>query len=442
MALGDKIRNYGTNSYFVWGRQTDWTGRATTAIQKVYELVSSEIRPQYETYQVERNKGHAGPTKAIQGAIGVRGPVVLNLDETHLGELFQWITGDRTPTTTAISGGDVVAAGTEVTVGTPVKPADANQPKALVAAPVEIGQLKFTLTGASGAGSILIVGTDQLDRDIEESIAFSSPGTHTSTKYYREVKAMTLKGTEEETPGTSITWRVECVPGAYKHELSLQKAIPPFMSMEMVYGEDIITHVGLVPNNTTINFGNIIQMSVDVLGRRSYIGQNLTGGTDKTALTGFDRPKGNVMADIGTILDVDGELFYCSSIDFGLNQNLDFAETKYGARTAYEREPVRNGNRELTCGFTIDYNQEKGFDKRSFGEDLAVKLTYGTTPLGGQHTSIEFHMPQCAFAEAAVPGIPDGGPIYQPMSLLPYATQAGNELTVTVRNSEAKAAFI
>ena len=44
------------------------------------------------------------------------------------------------------------------------------------------------------------------------------------------------------------------------------------------------------------------------------------------------------MVDLATILEIDGEDFFCSTIDFNINQNLGFAETKYGKRLVYERE--------------------------------------------------------------------------------------------------------
>ena len=149
------------------------------------------------------------------------------------------------------------------------------------------------------------------------------------------------------------------------------------------------------------------------------------------------------MIDLATILEIDGEEdFFCSTIDFSINQNLAFAETKYGKRLIYEREPVRNGDRELTAGFTLDYDQANEIDIKSYGEDLDVKLTYAAAPQGGAHTSIQLHAPRCAFAELAVPPISGGGPIYQAVSLLPYATAPGNELEVTVHTSENAAAFI
>ena len=432
----------GSDSYFVLGADHDeWEGRSATAIEKVYPFVSEEVIPRNEVYRFEQNKGHSGPSKPYPGISGVSGPIRMLLGDTHLGTILKWITGDNALMTTTITGGVMIPASTVVTVDMAQTPASGKQPKDLVAAPVELGKIKVTLTGATGAGSIEIVGKDQLERDIKEIVSFSTPGTHTSTKYFREVSTITLKGVT----GNSITWKVDAAPDSYKHVLNLQDAIPKFKTIEMVYGGSYpIAIAGAVPSGAQFSFGNAIELGMDILGRRAHLGENLTGGSTKTDVSGWTnaRPTGNVMVDLATILEIDGEDFFCSTIDFGINQNLGNAETKYGKRLIYEREPVRNGDRELTAGFTLDYDQANEIDIKSYGEDLDVKLTFAAAPQGGNHTSIQLHTPRCTFAEIAVPPISGSGPIYQAVSLLPYATAPGNELEVTVHTPENAAAFI
>lgn len=439
----------GSNSYFVLGDDQDsWEGRSKNAIEKVYEFIEEEVIPRRELYRFQRNKGHSGPSKPYPGISGVSGPLRMHLGDTHLGTLLKWITGDDSLTGTAIAAsgsGTIIAASTEVTVGTAQTPAAGKQPKDLVPSPVELGKIKVTLTGASDAGNIEIRGVDQLNRDIKEIVSFKTPGTHTSTKYFREVSAITLNGVTKAVANTEITWQVEVVPDNWKYALNLQDSIPNFKTMEMVYGGSRpIALTGLVPSGAEFSFGNAIELTLNLLGRRAYRGQNLTGGSEKTDVSGWTnaRPTGNVMVDLATILEIDGEEEFCNSINFGINQNLGFAETKYGKRLTYEREPMREGDRELTAGFTLDYDQSKEIDIKSYGEDLNVKLTYAAAPQGGPHTSITLHAPRCSFAEIAVPGIPGGGPIYQPVSLVPYATAPGNELEVVVHTSENEANFI
>ena len=73
----------------------------------------------------------------------------------------------------------MIPASTAVAVDTAQTPATGKQPKDLVAAPVELGKIKVTLTGATGAGSIEIVGIDQLKRDIKEISLVRNPNPTT-----------------------------------------------------------------------------------------------------------------------------------------------------------------------------------------------------------------------------------------------------------------------
>lgn len=436
----------GSNSYFILGDDQDsWEGRSKKAIEKIYEFIEEDVIPRRELYRFQRNKGHSGPSKPYPGISGVSGPLRMHLGDTHLGTLLKWITGDNSLTSTTVTGGVMIAASTEVTVSTAQKPASGKQPKDLVASPVELGKIKVTLTGASGAGNIEIIGVDQLNRDIKEIVSFATPGEHESTKYFREVSAITLNGVTKAVANTEITWKVEVVPDSHKHVLNLQDAIPKFKTMEMVYGGSRpIALTGLVPSGAEFSFGNAIELTLNLLGRRAYLGENLKGGSEKTDVSGWTnaRPTGNVMVDLATILEIDGEEEFCSSINFSINQNLGFAETKYGKRLTYERKPMREGERELTAGFTLDYDQSKEIDIKSYGGELDVKLTYAAAPEGGPHTSITLHAPRSSFAEIAVPPIPGGGPIYQPVSLVPYATEPGNELSFIVHTSENATNFI
>ena len=197
----------GTNSYFILGNdQADWETRSTTAIQKVFNFISEEVVPGFEVYRFERNKGFSGPTKAIPGISGVSGPLRMHLADTHLGTILKWITGDNSLTTTTVAGGVMIAASTAVTVDTAQSPASGKQPKDLVAAPVEQGKIKVTLTGATGAGSIEIKGIDQLKRDITEIVSFSTPTNHTSTKHFRKSRQSRSRALLETPLHGKLTW--------------------------------------------------------------------------------------------------------------------------------------------------------------------------------------------------------------------------------------------
>ena len=440
----DKSSAEGRSSYFVLGNdQADWKTRSTAPIQKIYSFRSNDITPTFDLYEDQRNTGFAGRTKPEQGLLGVEGSIEIPLTETHLGAILKWIMGNA-PVATQLADDYVIGASgsaVSVTVNTAQTPATGKQPKDLVEEPVGIGKIKVTLTSATGAGSIEISGTDQLNRDIDETISFATPGTHESTKYFRTIDSIVLKGV-----GGTPSWTVEVVPDEYKYVFSLSDNIPAYKTMEMVYGGDTpVTHVGLCPNNVSISFGQFIGLQLGMIGRRYYEGQNLLGGSDKTDTSAWTNPRelGASMTDIGVLVDIDGTYYFCSTISWDMNQNLTQPATIYGARDAFQRSLIRDpAGRQLTCAFTLDYDVEDEFTRKSEGDDLNVKLIWATTPRGGKHTSVEFAMPRCTFAENALPPISDPGPIYRPISLIPYATDAGNELTITVYTSEATTLFL
>ena len=328
-------------------------------------------------------------------------------------------------------------------------------PTTKIASPCQVAQIKITVAGTISAdkkGVIRIIGTDQYDRLLEEDIEFVDNYTtaRTSVKFYKTVSSVLLANAAGNTatdnlPTTGLTWQVEAEPTNYKYEFPMTSERTPFYGMEVNYGgDDIITFLGLVVNQITMNFGELIGLSVDVMGREARDGENLIGGNTLTDISGtaWNRPKQNLMTNMGVELWVDGEQFFCSTLSFNMNQNYGFPETSFGSRTVFRRQPAHTATpRVLSCGFTIDHRRSDNFIPKSYGEDIPVRLIYSTVPLGGNHSSIEFYLPQCAFSEVAIPPISGGGPVYNAIALSPYATAPGNELTIYVRNAQPKAEF-
>lgn len=486
MALVDAIKNVGRNATIILGRHPAvtgdaggaWAGRPTDSIgsaahKNIYPFLNEEIRPEIDLTEPNLNTGDPGPRKSIQGQQGLVGPVQFGMGEDQLGEILRWITGSDNQPTAAdtarqITGGVIFPDNTSVTVGTAQVPKAGKHPKDLIkeptsyaknnvkiTSPCQVAKVHFTVTGTVAKdkkGLIRVRGTDQYDRLITEDIDFSADyNTAKKSRYfYKTLEAVQLmnapgNANKANLPKSGLTWKVEAVPTNYKYEFKMTSKRTPFYGMEVNYGgDDIITFLGLVVNEVTMNFGELIGMTVNVMGREARIGENLIGGNTKTDISGsaWKRPKGNLMTQMGVELWADNEQFFCSALEFSMNQNYAFPDTAYGARSVFRREPAHSTTpRSLSCGFTIDHRQSDGFDVKSFGGDIPVRLIYSIAPLGGNHASIEFNMPQCAFAEPAIPGIPDGGPVYRAVSLSPYATSPGNELTVYVRNAQPKAEF-
>ena len=486
MALIDEILNVGLNSRLVLGRHPavtgqpggEWGGRPTVSVgdsthRNIYPFLSEEIGVEIDTTQPTLNTGDSGPKKLIQGQSGLAGAVNFGVGEDQIGEILRWITGsDNQPaaadSTRAMSGGNIITAATAVTVDTSQEPAAGRHPVDLVeeptsyavpgtkiASPCQVSPVEITVTGTIAAnkkGLLRIRGTDQYNRLLVEDIDFldNYNDAKTSVNYFKTVESVLLANADgnvagDNLPASGLTWRVRSRPVNYKYEFPMTSARTPFYGMEVDYGGgDIITFLGLVVNQITMNFGEIIGLSVDLMGREARDGENLIGGTTPTDITGtaWKRPKQNLATNMGVELWVDGEQFFCSTLSFNMNQNYGFPETSFGSRTVFRRQPAHTATpRALSCGFTIDHRRSDNFIPKSYGQDVPVRLIYSTVPLGGNHSSIEFYMPQCTFSEVAIPPISGGGPVYNAIALSPYATEAGNELTVYVRNAQPKAEF-
>ena len=402
-------RNSGANSSFIMADQTAWGTKGTTPIQLVYGFQNFSLRPEITQYTSPDNVGHSGPRKTVPGQVQVRGDIELTLGTTHYGEIFKWITGDASPTTTAIADREMVASGTSVTVGTAYVPASTVQPVTLIApdAPVNAGKLEVELTGATGTGTLVVDGEDANERPIKETITIATPGTHTTTFAYKTVNSILLTGLTG-----SITWEINVLPETFLHAFTLSDDLPGYKTIEVIYDkhasadDDIITYEGVTPNSINFNFADVITMVINCWARRPFFGQNLAGGTDATATTGFGTRQGNFQADFGTIFKLDGDQYDTSTVDFSLNQNLEENEISNGSGSVYATAPVRGDTtREITCGATINYDQRNEFDFKSLGSDVEAEIVYQTIIQGGLHNSVRFNMPQCQFAESATPPI-------------------------------------
>ena len=150
-----------------------------------------------------------------------------------------------------------------------------------------------------------------------------------SVNFFKTVDSVLLanaagNAATDNLPTTGLTWQVEAEPNNYKYEFPMTSERTPFYGMEVNFGgDDIITFLGLVVNQITMNFGELIGLSVDVMGREARIGENLIGGNTPTDISGtaWTRPKQNLMTNMGLELWVDGEQFFCSTLAFNMNQN-------------------------------------------------------------------------------------------------------------------------
>ena len=284
-----------------------------------------------------------------------------------------------------------------------------------------MAQIQITVAGTISAnkkGLLRIKGTDQYDRLLEEDIEFVDNYTtaRTSVNFYKTVTSVLLanaagNSAADNLPTSALTWQVEAVPDNYKYEFPMTSDRTPFYGMEVNFGgDDIITFLGLVVNQVTMNFGELIGLSVDLMGREARIGENLIGGNTPTDISGsaWTRPKQNLMTNMGVELWADGEQFFCSTLAFNMNQNYGFPEDQLWFADCIPSSTCAHRDTacpELRVHDRLSSIRQFRHQELRRGYSGSVNL-FDSSRLGGNHSSIEFNMPQCTFAEVASPHHP------------------------------------
>ena len=311
-----------------------------------------------------------------------------------------------------------------------------------------------TIAGGGGTGGTATAKIGNVSRPATYTPKATDYGlAYTTEKSFKTLTGITLMNVPNETetgrrlstlPG-AITAHIEAAPNAKRYDFPLTVTRTPYRALEVSYGsapprEDGITFTGMVVNQTTFNFGDLIELQLALMGRQAHIGIDLSGssGITDVAMTGV-RPSGDLATNMGVGLLIDDDdwdnWIALSTAGMDLNQNYGYAETRFGGRSAFNPPPdFTETPREANLNFTINYDQADRLDLESFGGEVSAKLLYQTVPLGGDHVSLEISFPYCGFAESAVPGIPGLGPVYQGVSLAPYATGPRNEMAITVRS--------
>lgn len=428
---------FGGDSYAIVALRTTKGVRAqpSALIQKVYPVTEdSDLRLQRSVIEPDLLTGSSGPSKPFGGPRRVEGGITVPLGDTHAGLWLKLLTGDQNPTTTAIGGGTVRAAAA-YTAGTALGaiPA-AMQPHMLIADPVDAGQLSFVFASATGAGSIDVVGTDQLDNDIDEIIAFDTPGTHQSTKYYKTITSVTPRGAV-----SGGTLAITCATGLFQHELTVQEKLTNGADIELVKGGIPSTYLDVHVASATLNIGEFITLAMTMIGRNGLTRKNISGAKTPSSVTGYDRFNGNVNLGFQTLFKVDDEIFPLISGGLEFSQNLEVAERLYRSLFALgvQRAP---GTRTARITADIDYTEDADFDARTEGDVIKAELSTAHLPGGGKHTSITFLFEQAVVVQYPDPGLAAGA-IPQSLDIRGFTTGAGSEMKIIVINDEAASAF-
>lgn len=427
---------FGGNSYALVAVQTAKNTKGTTLIEKVYPVTEgSDLRLQTTPIEPALLTGSSGASKPFSGPRRVEGGLTVPLGSTHAGIWLKELTGDTDIKTTAITGGEIVAAAS-YTAGTALPAvASGKQPHELIDDPVDAGQLTFTIAGATGAGSIYVKGTDQLDREIDETIAFTNPvGAHKSTLYYKTITMILPQG---EVAGGTLA--VMCAPEVNKHELSVQEALTNGLTIELVKGGVPNTYDSVHVASGTLNIGEFITLALTMIGRNAATYQNITGGADPTTVTSYDRFDGSVNLGYQTLFKIDDEIFPLISASLEFNQNLEVAERLYRSIFGLGAQRAA-GTRTASISAEIDYSKDVNFNQRAEGDEIVAELSTAHLPRGGKHSSITFMFKKATIVNYPDPAIVPGA-IPETLDIRGFTTGAGGEMDVVVINSEAKADF-
>ena len=435
---------FGSNSYLIAGQQTLYGTKVAAGdmIEEIFEIESTSLGLRQDSINPERSKGNSGPTKLQGGQSRVEGNVVVQIDTSHLGFWLKNLTGDTTVASSAITGGDILPSGTTYTAGTPILASTitpARQPEMLVGAPVYGGILTITFTGATfdTTNTIVIEGKDVANRPLRETLSFGSTGANVQnfTKAFRIIDSITITG-----PTTAGTIEVTCDPGMYKHVLGINQGLLPGMTIELVRGEVPSTYDSVLVNSGTIALGDVITMTLELLGRNAELRKAVGGGTDPTDPTGWARPPGDVAVNWGTELQLDDEVFAISAASFSLAHNLGIPPTQY-YRSIIPPAPVRDSNRAVSLTTTIDYSAANDFDFKAYGEDVKAELSFASLPYGQKPALLDIELPQARLTQFPDPPVSGQGVITQDLALEGYASALGNELAITVYNAESGSQF-
>ena len=406
---------------------------------KRYSFITNGLEPSSEGTDFPRASGTRGQTAIATGQSRVGGDVAIALGETHVGTwLKQWLY-DLSPTVTTVASVAVAAAGS-YTSGTAITVADEKQPFTLITNPlVDCGQLKFTFAGATGAGSIDVVGEDENGTPVKETITFTTAnGTHNSKHYYSKVTSYTPRGAV-----SGGTLKLDCDPGVYSKVLIPGAITPPGLLMELVKGGVVNTFDFLRVASGQIDFGDNLGLTLSLQGRQAYLNQNIAGGTDPTSVSGKTIDGSDVAVAWGSYVKLNDVVIAHESVGISLNQNLQ--ESPFGNyNSIYPPPPIPGGNRIIEANAVIPYGSDfRQFEDLVVGGDVKAQFHFAIKGFGRRHASFTFDFAQCKLRGFPSSPINDLGPIRQTLNLAPYyVSDTKPDIKLTVITHENETAFI
>lgn len=432
-------------SYLIVGAQSDWNTSAALGDMKdmIYAFVSGGLRNVSDPITPVRFKGNPSSIKQIENLLRAEGDFQLHLHADDMlffiAHLLMLESGDLTSTD--------FTAQTVRANATYTSPLSLDtQPSATTPAS-DPGQLIFTFDIAK-TGTIVIVGTDQNNQAITETVTFVGDTTKTTTKYFQTVDAsgITLTGI------TGDNLAITCDKNTYAHVINsgIGDQVTEGFTLEFVKGAIPSTYSGCLINNATVDISDVITLSMNILGQRGYnrynvddVYQGNPASETPTDVSAYDRVTDEVFPAWGAAVEIDGIQIPVESVSFAFNNNLVQPTRLRAVRSGVK--PVRSDNRELTATARIDYNAlglttNDDFDvKFEFDSQVTTKIYFVRKPYEGAEYTFEMYFPRCQLSQFPDPEVSEYSQVMQDLILRPIrpvAATYSDEIQVTITSPE------
>lgn len=421
--------NYGWESYAIFGKQSDWATPINvigSMVPIVYELESAGLVQATTPTTPFRMKGNARPVKNIQGMITAGGPFQFGLHSSDMLLPFEQLLHASSIST-------VQRTAQEVRVDasyTPGSPFTLDTQPTATTPSTNPGKLKFTFTGASGTGTIVIVGTDYTDLAVTETIQTgAAPTTLSSIYYYKSVSAITVNVV------TATSLQIDADPETWEHTLKPDNAVLDGLTVEFLKGADPNTYTGVLFNTGSINVGDEVTFSVETIGRSGDLGNAVDGTSTPSSLVGLTRPDKDLTPGWGTKFSVDSVDIPVDAATFSVNNGLAY-RIAGRSLSRFQRKPSRQAIRETTLQASIDYDATD-FNPKTLGVEFATDFIAASTPYGGIYAAIEVTMPQCEMVGYPDPAVTGPTDILQTLNIRAIEQPSDEEFSVKITNTQS-----
>ena len=353
----------------------------------VYNIVSADLARDTEVVTIEESSASGNPQVPEAGRIRTQGNVVYNLRGQNMQRILQHALWTSTPVENSITTTKILRAASAFT---------ADQTEDVTTQPgadIEPARAKITFAGATGAGSVDIVGTDMDDLEINDNVKVTAAnvnGVHLSTEYFKTIKTVRVNSV---TPGTLALEvdngrkEVKLVPGN----------TPLFGTLELNRGlnaPNLYDRLMATGFAVAVTGNGSVQLTVNYAGRTTQKKRIESVPRNDSGLHGlpvaFKEVNDSVFLAYGTIVTFGGVVLPIRDMNLNVNQNYDVQGYLTGKRPYATPEQNSRVTAVLTGTVKYAYNETftDTFIQNRFVEDFSLKLL--RAPSGKPKDETEF----------------------------------------------------